>query len=30
MKEDNEIYKEKDIDGKILVPLSFHNSKKSR
>ncbi|KAH8581570.1 uncharacterized protein ELE39_002028 [Cryptosporidium sp. chipmunk genotype I] len=29
MKENNEIFKEKNIDGKILVPLSFHNTKKS-
>ncbi|OII72954.1 uncharacterized protein cubi_02185 [Cryptosporidium ubiquitum] len=29
MKKSNEIYKEKDMDGKILVPLSFHNSKKN-
>ncbi|PPA63675.1 Protein of unknown function (DUF3608) family protein [Cryptosporidium hominis] len=29
MEENNDIFKGKNIDGKILVPLSFHNSKKS-
>lgn len=30
MEEGNERYKEKYVDEKILVPLSFHNSKKNR